>query len=438
MRPAGRAFLFAAVFSTALLPAAARAGGYDTPMLYSARHMGMGGTAIGYVNDPSAMFHNPAGLAHTRSFGVIGDFTLLTAKVHSSPTPLVKDVDSKTTIAPLGLLGGGVRLNETVTVGLAVYPNALAGATYRYTSGDLNIEDRTRLVFFEASPAVALNLPGRVRLGAGYRATYVNLQRFQGDPDRPPQALNFEMSGFNWLSFRAGAQWTPVDWLQVGAVYRHKTSTKVKNDKGVALAMEFTDIDTTFVLPARAGLGARADLGDFGLAVDGEYAFNSQNDAYPLNGTLPAKPVVPATPTSPEIPGQPAMRLSVPNVFDWKDEITVRGGLEYRLLPAASGGVGRLALRAGYVYDGKTTNPHYPSAFGTPPGPTHVITGGIGWNGGAWQLNAAYGRRFGEGAVTPADVMDPNNRPCRFCGSAGNDPYRIGVNGFYLDFSYAL
>src|SRR5689334_25443807 len=30
-------------------PRLARAGGYDTPMLYTARHMGMGGTAIGYV-----------------------------------------------------------------------------------------------------------------------------------------------------------------------------------------------------------------------------------------------------------------------------------------------------------------------------------------------------------------------------------------------------
>src|SRR5688572_4305347 len=57
-----------------LYPAAARAGGYDTPMLYSARHIGMGGTAIGYVSDPSALFHNPAGLAQTGRFSVLGDF----------------------------------------------------------------------------------------------------------------------------------------------------------------------------------------------------------------------------------------------------------------------------------------------------------------------------------------------------------------------------
>ena len=43
-----------------------QAGGYDTPILYSARHMGMGGTAISFVDDPSALFHNPAGLSHTK------------------------------------------------------------------------------------------------------------------------------------------------------------------------------------------------------------------------------------------------------------------------------------------------------------------------------------------------------------------------------------
>jgi long-chain fatty acid transport protein len=426
MRPAGRALLFAA--ATALLPAAARAGGYDTPMLYSARHMGMGGTAIGYVNDPSAMFHNPAGLAHTRGWSVLGDATLLLAKVRSSPTPFNKDIWSRQTVAPLGLLGGGFRLNETVTVGLGVYPIALAGARYRYPGpgGTTdNVENRTQLVFLEISPAFALNLPGRVRLGAGYRATYVSLTRYQGDPTITDmlQLLDFKVTGWNWLGFRVGAQWSPLDWLQVGAVYRHKTSTKVTNDQGVALGMRFTDLETTFVLPAKAGLGLRADFWHFGLAVDGEYLFNSQNDAYPLQGV---RQPTQASPT--------AEAVAVPNAFYWKDEIVVRAGLELRL--AAVKAIAPLSVRGGYIYDGKTTQERYPSAFGTPPGPTHVITAGLGWNGGPWQLNAAFARRVGEGEVRPGFVAPESE--CRFCGSAGNLPYKITVNGFYLDFSYAL
>jgi len=179
MRLAGK-FLFAAV--TALLPAAARAGGYDTPMLYSARHMGMGGTAIGYVSEPSAIFHNPAGLAQIGRLAVTADVSVLLAKVRSSPSSIAQDVTSKQTVAPLFLVGGGVRLNEIVTLGLGVYPIALAGATYNYPFGTGIGEDRTRLVFLETSPVVAFNLPGRVRLGAGYRVTYTSIERYQGDP----------------------------------------------------------------------------------------------------------------------------------------------------------------------------------------------------------------------------------------------------------------
>lgn len=413
MRPAGRILVLVLAASPALLPAAARAGGYDTPMLYSARHMGMGGTAIGHVDEPSAIFHNPAGLGHTGTVSVTGDVSVLLAKVRSTPNIIQKDVESEQTVAPLFLLGGGLRLNDIFTAGLGVFPIALAGATYRYGT----VEDRTRLVFLEVSPAFALNLPGRVRLGAGYRVTYASVQRFQGDPSDP--FLDFEMSGLNWLGFRVGAQWTPVDWLQIGAVYRHKTKTKVTNDNGVALRQQFTDIETTFVLPSKAGLGARADLGHVGLAVDGEYLLNSQNAGYPLEGLPPAA----------------QERMQVANVFEWKNELTVRAGLELRFGFVQA--LERLAVRGGYIFDGKTTNEHYPSAFGTPPGPTQVVTAGLGWRGNTWQINAAFARRFGTGEVTEADVNDPSNKQCLFCGKAGMLPYKIGVTGFYLDFSYA-
>jgi len=412
MRPAGRILILVSAALPALLPAAARAGGYDTPMLYSARHIGMGGTAIGYVDEPSAIFHNPAGLAQIGHFSVTADTSLLLARVRSTPAFFnANDVRSEQTVAPLGLLGGGVRLNETVSVGLGVYPIALAGATYKYSG----IEDKTRLVFLEASPAVALNLPGHVRLGGGYRVTYANVERFSGTPAEP--FLDFTMDGFNWKGFRVGAQWTPIPWLQAGAVYRHKTVTHVSNDSGIAAGVRYTDIETEFVLPSRMGGGLRADVWHLGLALDGEYAFNSQNGAHPLVGLPPGTPEM------------PAMRTAVPNIFNWTDEVTVRGGLELRFgfVPKLA----RLAARGGYIYDGKTTNAKYPSAFGTPPGPTRVITAGLGWKGNTWQVNTAFAHRTGSGAVT-----DPDTTSCRFCGYAGKLPYRIWVTGFYLDFSY--
>lgn len=404
-----------------LFPLVAKAGGYDTPMLYSARHIGMGGTAIGYVSDPAALFHNPAGLAHAGRLTALADISLLLARVQASHQGGITDISSELTVAPVFLLGAGYRLNRWLTAGIAVYPVASAGATYRYPAPGNEtdtVDNRTRLVFIEGSAALAINLPKRVRLGAGYRATYVSLERFQGARTAPVPGLDFSMTGYNWAGLRVGAQWTPVDWLQVGAVYRHRTETRVSNTEGIALGFRYTDIETSFVLPSKLGAGARVDRGPLGFAVDVEYLFNSQNKAYPLIGTPPN-----------------GMRSEIPNVFNWSNEITLRGGAEYRLLPSVDGVRRPLALRAGYVFDGKTTNERFPSAFGTPPGPTQVLTAGTGWNGGAWQANLAYAYRFGSGDVRPEDLNNPDML-CGFCGGAGNQPYRMKIHGLYADFSY--
>src|SRR6187402_1499272 len=145
----------------------AKAGGYDTPMLYSARHMGMGGTAIGYVQDPSALFHNPAGLGKIQRGEVLGDFSLLVGGIHASPgaAPAGKDVDSETTIAPFFLVGGAYRLHKIITLGVGVFPIASAGATYKYGTG--NFQDSTELFFLETTPAIAFNLLSNLRLGLG-------------------------------------------------------------------------------------------------------------------------------------------------------------------------------------------------------------------------------------------------------------------------------
>ena len=402
-------------------PRVARAGGYDTPMLYTARHMGMGGTAIGYAKDPSALFHNPAGLGHIERGEVIGDFSLLVGGIHASPGALQvgKDIDSETTIAPFFLVGGAYRLHPMLTLGVGVFPIASAGATYKYGTG--NYQNSTELFFLETTPALAFNPLPSLRFGLGYRFTYVSLSRYQGDPSSGlVPVLDFDMSGWNFTGFRAGVQWTALSWLELGAVFRNMVDTKVTNSHGIALATEYTDISTHFKLPAKLGFGSRADFDRFkvpaSLAVDFEYAFNSQNKGDSLEGT-PA-------------PGSGGA-TSVANIFEWKNSQTLRIGAEYRILRDHAAQLDRVPVRVGYVYDTQVGNATYPTAFGTPPGPTQVFTLGTGYNGGAWQANLAYAYRFGSGAVT-----NPDNAACAFCSYAGKDDYRIHLNGMYVDASY--
>jgi long-chain fatty acid transport protein len=397
----------------------AQAGGYDTPMLYSARHMGVGGAAAGYVDDPSALYHNPAGLAHTESLSLMINVSPLGGYIEGAPAPNTQ-AQSETTFAPFFLLGANYRINDWMTVGLALFPVASAGAEYQYESAGASIVDRTKLVFYEATPGFGFNLPGNLRLGVGYRITYMTLERFQGND--MAAGLDFELSGLNAASFRVGLQWTPIEdeagadgtnrnELQIGSSYRHRTDLTIENDSGKAL-FEFTDISSEFVLPAKFNLGARYDTGRLGFVSDFEYTLQSQNESSSLAGTDPS-----------------GMFREVANIFGWQDSITVRVGGEYRL-----GEQGEMAVRAGYAYDGLVSNSSYPTAFGTPPAPTHVFTAGAGYEAENWELNFAIAHRRGDATVTADNVAAGDLGFCAFCSSPGD--YRIRLLAAYIDFSY--
>lgn len=395
----------------------ASAGGYDTPMLYTARHIGMGGTAVGYVRDPSALFHNPAGLAHTQGLTLMGNFSPLFANVQGSPTDQQRGIDSELVFAPNFLLGASYRINDWLVAGLGIFPVASAGATYEYETFGVLLEDKTRLFFLEVTPGVAVSLPENVRLGLSYRVTYVSLERRQGPKAGGNQGLDFELTGINWFSFRAGAQWTPVEGLELGVSYRHRTRTKVDADEGNVFGLAMDRIETNFVLPGRLAFGTRGQVGALGLAMDLEYGLNSQNGREPVTAT-----------------GAQTGTQSLNNVFDWQDALTLRLGAEYGIPLQGEEGDMHLKTRVGYVFDGTTANPQYPTAFGTPPAVTQVLTLGLGLDWGAISTNVAYAYRFGGTTVTEEDLAGGDS--CAFCGAAGD--YFIDVHGVYVDLSFEL
>ena len=427
------------ILCLSLTASTAFAGGYDTPMLYTARHMGMGGAAQAYVDDPSALFHNPAGLMGTDRLSIVADFSLLTGFITASPNQNVeaRSIESDRTIAPFFLLGVSGRITDWLTAGFAVYPVASAGAEFQYDNGfGGTTTDRTRLVFIELSPGLAFQIPSypKLSIGIGYRLTLVQLERFQETidpafPDTPDTGIDFDISGVNFAGFRFGVQWRALDYLQVGVSYRHKTETTVDGD-GIVIGSQWDYVGTKFTLPSRLALGLRSDFSDFGVALDIEYALNSQNDQA---GVFIGADKDSASPLA--------------NVFDWDDAITIRAGVEYRLLDD------RLPIRAGYIWDQTTSSAVYSSAFGTPPGPTHVITLGTGWNTPTWSIDVAYAFRQGSASVTQADFDQRGARmgDCQFCayptdpgpdGMHGTnddgDDYSISLHGIYLTFAYNL
>jgi long-subunit fatty acid transport protein len=405
-----------AALALVLAGSSARAAGFDTPILYSARHQGMGGTAISYVDDPSAAFHNPAGLQGVRGLALMGDLSLILGKVQATPEPSVVSEDSNTVVAPFFLVGAAYRVHEWVTLGVAVFPVASGGAEFEYEIAGNEFIDSTNIVFAEATPVVSLSipedslLPGQLAIGAGYRASVLFFTRERGDPD-DPRVLNLDMTGTNFSGFRVGAQYRPVPEFGIGLAFRNKIEITTKADTVTVFTQEATDAELPFILPAKLGGGVDLNLEAFRAAFDVEYAFQSQNDRVALTGNLGG------------------MEATVPNVFEWQNGATFRVGGEYRL-PGPVGSA--IPLRLGYIFDTKVTNEAYPTAFGTPPAPTHTLTGGAGFDAGAWEVNAAVSRRFGSTTIDEDDLESG----CAFCSYAGD--YSIGMTGLYLDASVDL
>lgn len=390
--------------------------GFDTPILYTARHQGMGGTAIASVNDASAGFHNPAGLQGVRGLGLIADFSLILGKVQASPTT-TDNLESRTVVAPFFLVGAAYRLRPWLTLGLAGFPVASGGAEYRYPVGRTKPAtwlDKTDIVFFEVTPMLSLNVPrdrfvpGKLAFGAGYRFDYVTFTRERGEPESLSY-LNLHMKGTSFSGVRLGLQYQPIEPLKFGVVFRNKVVVGTHADTAKVLTAEATGAALDFVLPAKLGFGMRADLGRLGLATDVEWAFQSQNQRPPLSGTLMGQ------------------KAEVPNVFDWQNGVTLRLGAEYRV-----GARERFPLRVGYIFDSRVSNPAYPSAFGTPPAATRTFTAGAGYVQDTWQVNLAISRRFGSTHVTAAEL----GKGCQFCGFAGD--YALRMTGLYVDASVDL
>ncbi len=404
----------------ALASSSAYAAGFDTPILYTARHQGMGGAAIGYVDDPSAAFHNPAGLQGVKGLAFLGDVSLLLAHVTGSPASpaSASGIQSQLVLAPFFMAAAAYRVKPWLSAGLAVFPVASGGADYEYAvpTSDVYQLNSTSIVFYEVTPLVSLNiprdavLPGALSFGVGYRASFVTFARQQGERDNP-QGLDLDLSGNDLEGFRAGMQYRPSELLSLGVVYRNRIEVTTQADEATLLGQAATGVELPFILPAQLGGGIRTDYDRLGVAFDAVYTFQSQNDRVDLMGTIAGN------------------AARVPNVFDWRDAFTLRFGFEYRLGPAEE-----LPIRVGYVYDEQVSSRAYPTAFGTPPAPTRTFTFGGGYDTGSWELNLALAFRSGGTSISASELAPPGT--CPTCGFSGE--YAISTTGIYVDYSTDL
>lgn len=405
----------------ALLPSAALAAGYDTPILYSARHMGMGGVAIGSVDDPSAIFHNPAGIAAQKAGALHLDFSPIMGTIKGSPSKTSGNIDTNFSFSPAFLGAFAWRLHQYFSAGIAVYPAASSGGGYSYSTTDskgvvTSTEDSAKLVFMEAAPTIAAELLPGLRLGVAARMAQVTFQRSVTNTEKGVETPfhDLDLKGYSFTGVKVGLQYSTGD-LDIGAVYRSGSTSVVEGDKATLNGIPAADARFEFILPSKAGVGVQyRGIANLRLGADFEYIFNSENDKTFVKG----KPCLDGAACT-----MKGAELAVPNISNWSDSMTVRVGGAYK--------IGSLEPRLGYLLDTQAANISYPSAFGSPPAPTHTLTAGLGYDiSPDLDVSIAGAYRTGGTTVTAEDLAAAKET-CAFCGQKGE--YAMTLYGAYLD-----
>lgn len=390
-----------------LSAAPAVAGGLDLPIVYTARHAGMGGTAIAGVNDASAVWHNPAGLAGVSGLSLLGNLTLVDTNLETSPSYPNQNVQSGDSVAPAPFIAAAYRPIDKLSVGLGAYPLGAVSGTFKYNdaNGVPTLNSQNTIVY-EISPAVSYTPIKQLSLGVGYRVTIIQFDRHLGAASNPV-TVDINSSGANFTGFRFGIQWHPLKQLSFGAVYRPEIQLTSSADSGHLLGQAATNIQAQLNYPSKLGAGVRVDLDPVSFAVDYEFVSNSQFKTINLNGDLPHG------------------TINAPFLFNWSDSSTIKVGVEYR--PTHE-----VALRAGYAWDGSFSNPGYPDTFMQPPVAGNYLTLGAGYRGESWAVNVALSYRPDETAVITANEV-ASATECPLCAKPGT--YGSRLNMALVDFS---
>lgn len=395
-----------AIFS---LRSVAHAGGLDAPTLHTARHAAVAGAVTASVDDPSAVFHNPAGLAHTRSLTLLGASAWFITNLQTSPDYAHQNISTGSQHAPVPLIAAAYRVSDSVALGLGAYPIGGVGGDFRYVN-DVGIEtvNQQQALLFEVAPAISVQLPHQLSLGLAYRVNVLTFRRVLG-PASDPDKVDVDLFGANFAGVRLGAQWAASDVLDVGLTYRHRVDVTATADQGRLFGQTVSDVRGRLAVPGKVTLGARLHDAVFATSLEVDYIFNSQFREITIDANLPAQ----------------GSQLSAPFLFRWHDSITFKLGAEARV---AEGWV----LRAGYAADGSPINPRYPSTFSGPPTTAHFFSVGAGYRTGNYQINFAFAHRYAP-AATLSTQMIASGDECRFCAKAGQ--YWSSATALFVDVS---
>ena len=389
--PAPSACAIAAAAVVSLVPVHARAGGFEL-FEQGARSMGFANAFTAQASDPSAIFHNAAGIAFLkgRQLSIGGALQMpRTTFTGSDPFPGA-GVAERT--ENLNLLPPAVfythQFSERLVLGAGL--TRPFGVRTRWESPETFsgrfLAQRTEISAYSINPTAAYRLADRLAIGAGIDvrlSTVAVRRRFPGVlpvSEEVVDAASVRVDGDRTtaVGFNVGVLARPVDNLSVGAQYRHGATHNYRGEAefsllptgSPALDAAVAEVIPAGTLPVRTSIrfpasitaGAAYQWGDWTFAGDvGVWMWSKfRQVAFDFEGRDDLREVV---------------------VENYADSLQFRVGAERRLGPT-------WAVRGGLLLDDSPA----PAASLSPllfDADRNGFTLGGSWQQGAWRIDAA-------------------------------------------------
>jgi long-chain fatty acid transport protein len=395
---------------------------------HSAGPTGMAGAVTAIADTPAAGYYNPAGLATQTGLNFEAGFTINAAEASykgiAPGTGQEVQVDGP---EPFYLPSAhvGYRIHERVAAGLSFYFPYGLGAAWPETVDvggtqvpwwGRGVSKSLALFTFSFNPNVAVKLHERIYVGGGVTVMkgVMTMERALTMSSQSTDDLDMKFSGEGWgVGGTAGLLVKVLpDLLNVGATYRSAVDLTLKGQVGFTRNGSADNISPSLRSMAVDG-DAEADLPlphtfSFGLAVF---------PVEPLTVGLSFDFQMWTSYESLEIrfPDNPGLNVSEPKA--WQNTLSIRAGLEYRVLPD-------LPLRAGFIWEqgpvpGVTRGPDAPLSD------RYVGTAGAGYAFSDFRVDVAY--QFMTTGFAQADE-----------GAALDGSYRLRMHVASISLGYKL
>jgi len=365
---------------------------------HGAAAMAMGGAFVAVADNPTAIFHNPAGIAWLDGTQISLGSTLIIPKGSLSlpnwPNPEYQSIDQESQVFYPSTFYISRKLSDRIVAGFGFFSPYGLGIEWpdpeNFPLRYISTKDDMKTFFF--NPVIAFKLNDNLSVGFGASYIYSTLALdivYPLDLRAIPGLGVYEVPIS--LEKASGSAWG----LNAGALYRGEKFSFGFNWRGgfsldyegdLSLDMSAVPIplpesgtaSTSFNFPHILGIGASFNLTDMLiLTADIHYILWSSYEEIAVDV---------------DVPGLAGFEFE-PVPENWEDSFVFRGGLQYQVNES-------FALRAGFLYD-QTPQPVESMDPILPDANRWAVTGGFGYKSGNFVIDVAYQLEFFADRTSP-------------------------------------